>query len=257
MRSQFTGLRTIASIALAVISTALAGCANQAQLAQASEQQFAQMREELKVSTDASDRAYVQCIADALIAQLDEPYASFDWDLELFQEDQINAFAMPGGKIGVYTGLFKAAQTPDQLAAVMGHEIAHVTRGHSMKRANSSQAANIGILVGAIASETVRQNAGLLVLGAQLGLLLPYGRYQESEADIVGLDYMAKAGFDPEASVQLWRNMSAEKDGSMPEFLSTHPSDDRRIRDLEAEIESVRPYFEQARAAGRRPNCRR
>ena len=235
----------------------LAGCASSAQLEQASEQQFAEMRQELKVSTNAGDKAYVQCVADALVAQLDEPYASIGWDLELFDEEQVNAFAMPGGKIGVYTGLFKAAQTPDQLAAVMGHEIAHVTRGHSMKRANSSQAANIGILVGAIASETVRQNAGLIVLGAQLGLLLPYGRYQESEADVVGLDYMAKAGFDPEASVQLWRNMAAENGAGMPEFLSTHSSSDRRIADLTAEIETVRPIFTQARANGLRPRCSR
>jgi len=235
----------------------LIGCASTAQLEQASAEQFAEMRQELTVSTDAGDKAYVQCVADALIAQLDEPFASIDWDLELFAEDQVNAFAMPGGKIGVYTGIFKTAQNADQLAAVMGHEIAHVTRGHSMKRANSAQAANIGILVGAIASETVRQNAGLLVLGAQLGLLLPYGRYQESEADIVGLDYMAKAGFDPEASVQLWRNMAAENGAGMPEFLSTHPSSERRISDLAAEIENVRPYFNQARARGLRPNCRR
>lgn len=242
-----------------VVAAALAsvGCATSAQLEASSQQQFAKMREELKISDSASDKAYVQCIADALIEQLDEPYASYAWDVELFDEEEINAFAMPGGKIGVYTGLFKTAQTPDQLAAVMGHEVAHVTRGHSLKRANSAQAANLGILVGAMASEAVRNNAGLLVLGAQLGLLLPYGRYQESEADIVGLDYMARAGFDPSASVQLWRNMAEANPSSMPEFLSTHPSSETRIEDLQAEIQRVQPAFQQARASGLRPACSR
>ena len=235
----------------------LAGCATSAQLEQSSAQQFEKMRAELKVSDNVTDKAYVQCIADTLIAQLQEPYASYNWDLELFDDEQINAFAMPGGKIGVYTGLFKTAQTQDQVAAVMGHEIAHVTRGHSMKRANSSRAANVGILVGAIASETVRDNAGLIILGAQLGLLLPYGRYQESEADIDGLDYMARAGFEPIQSVQLWQNMAEANPSSMPQFLSTHPSSDTRIKDLREEVKQVQPLYEQARAAGLKPNCSR
>jgi len=215
------------------------------------------MREEMNVSDNAADKAYVQCIADALIAQLDEPYRSIDWDLELFDEDQVNAFAMPGGQIGVYTGIFKTAQNQHQLAAVMGHEIAHVTQGHSLKRANNSAAANVGILVGAMASETIRDNAGLIVVGAQLGLLMPYGRYQESESDIVGLDYMAKAGFDPDESVTLWQNMAAENPSSMPQFLSTHPSSKTRIKDLESRIPEVQPYYAAARANGLMPNCQR
>ncbi len=232
-----------------------AGCVSQTQLQEASVQEFAKMRAELKVSDSATDRAYVQCIADAIIAQLEEPYASYAWDLELFDEEEVNAFAMPGGQIGVYTGIFKTATTQDELAAVLGHEVAHVTKGHSLKRANSQAAANIGILVGAVASETVRNNAGLIVLGAQLGLLLPYGRSQESEADIEGLDYLARAGFRPEASITLWQNMANENPSKMPQFLSTHPSSETRIRDLRAEIETVRPLYEQARAAGNRPNC--
>lgn len=242
---------------LVVAAFVLTSCVTASQLQQASVVQFEQMREELTVSENAADRAFVQCVADALIAQLDEPYRSYTWDLELFEEEDINAFAMPGGQIGIYTGLFRAATNQDQLAAVMGHEIAHVTRGHSLKRANSQQAANIGILVGSVASEVVRDNAGLIVLGAQLGLLLPYGRAQESEADVDGLDLMAKAGFNPDGSVQLWRNMAEESPNSMPAFLSTHPSSSARIRQLEAQLGVVEPMYQQARAAGLRPNCTR
>jgi len=244
-------------VSIIIIVALLMGCVSSAQLQQASATEFAKMREELTVSTNATDRAFVQCVADALIAQLDEPYRSYNWDLELFEEEDINAFAMPGGQIGVYTGIFKTATNQNQLAAVMGHEIAHVTEGHSMKRANSQAAANMGILIGAIASEAVRNNAGLIVLGAQLGLLLPYGRYQESDADLAGLDLMAKAGFRPDASVQLWRNMGEENPSSMPQFLSTHPSSDTRIQDLEARLPTVDPIYQQARAQGRAPNCSR
>lgn len=240
-----------------LVVVVLAGCVTSSQLQQASASEFSKMREELTVSASATDRAFVQCVADALIAELNEPYSSINWDLELFEEEDINAFAMPGGQIGVYTGLFKTATNQHQLAAVMGHEIAHVTRGHSLKRANTQQAATLGVVVGSIASEAVRDNAGLIVLGAQLGLLLPYGRSQESEADIYGLDLMAKAGFDPGESVELWRNMAAENKSAVPQFMSTHPSSQTRIRDLQARLNRVEPVYQQARAQGKRPNCNR
>jgi len=232
-------------------------CVTPQQLNQASVSQFAKMREELNVSENQADRAFVHCVADALIVQLDEPYRSYEWDLELFDEDEVNAFAMPGGQIGVFTGLFKTATNQDQLAAVIGHEIAHVTRGHSLRRANSQQAANIGILVGSMASEVVRDNVGAIVLGAQLGLLLPYGRAQESQADMDGLDLMAKAGFDPEESIQLWRNMAEESPNRMPQFLSTHPSSSNRIRQLDAQQSAVQPLYQQARSSGLAPSCSR
>ncbi len=244
-------------IVLMAAAALTAGCVSQSQLQESSIKEFAKMREELKVSDNQADRAYVQCITNAILAQLEEPWVDYTWDLELFEEEEVNAFAMPGGQIGVYTGIFKTATTQDELAAVLGHEVAHVTRGHSLKRANSQQAANIGILVGAVASEAVRNNAGLIVIGAQLGLLLPYGRSQESEADIRGLDYMARAGFRPDASITLWQNMAEASPSKMPQFLSTHPSSETRIKDLRAEITTVQPLYEQARAAGRKPNCRR
>ncbi len=235
----------------------LTGCVTASQLEQASVSEFAKMRETLTISTNDRDRAYVQCIADSIVAQLDEPYASYDWDVELFDEAEKNAFAMPGGQIGVFTGIFEVAQTQDQLAAVMGHEVAHVTLGHSLKRANSQTATNLGILVGSVASEVVRDNVGLILLGAQVGLLLPFSRSQESEADLAGLELMATAGFRPEASVDLWRNMAAANSSSTPSFLSTHPSSANRIESLGEQVAVVMPQYQRAQAAGLRPACSR
>jgi predicted Zn-dependent protease len=198
----------------------------------------------------------VQCIADSIVAQLDEPYASINWDLELFEEDELNAFAMPGGQIGVFTGIFKAAKNQHQLAAVIGHEVAHVTLGHSLERAQRQQVVAGGVIAGIVIGAENKE-VGAAVLGAQLLWLLPYGRAQESEADIAGLDLLAPAGFRPEASVELWRNMAEESPSSMPAFLSTHPSSNTRISDLQAQISVVTPMYQQALAQGRKPNCSR
>ena len=235
----------------------LTGCVTASQLQQASVGEFAKMREQLTISTNTRDRAYVQCIADSIIAQLGQPYASYDWDVELFDEKEKNAFAMPGGQIGIFTGIFEVAQTQDQLAAVMGHEIAHVTLGHSLKRANSQTAASLGVMVGSIASEIVRENVGLIMLGAQVGLLLPFSRSQESEADLAGLELMARAGFRPDASIDLWRNMAASKTSETPGFLSSHPSSSDRIESLAQQVAVVNPQYQQARAKGLRPACSR
>jgi len=235
----------------------LTACVTASQLQQASVGEFAKMREELTVSTNTRDRAYVQCIADSIIAQLGEPYASYDWDVELFDEKERNAFAMPGGQIGIFTGIFEVAQTQDQLAAVIGHEVAHVTLGHSLKRANSQTATSLGVMVGSIASEIVRENVGLIMLGAQVGLLLPFSRSQESEADIAGLELMARAGFRPDASIDLWRNMAAAKSSETPAFLSSHPSSSDRIRDLGQQVAVVNPQYQRAQASGLRPACSR
>ncbi len=235
----------------------LTGCVTASQLQQASAGEFAKMRQEMTISQNAADRAYVQCIANAIIAQLDEPYASYSWDVELFDEDETNAFAMPGGQIGVFTGMFAVAEDQDQLAAVMGHEIAHVTLGHSLSRANSQTAATLGIMIGSVASEVVRENVGLIMLGTQLGLLLPFSRAQETEADVDGLELVARAGFRPEASVELWRNMAAANPNRPPSFLSTHPSSSARIAALGEQVTQVMPIYRQARASGRRPACSR
>jgi predicted Zn-dependent protease len=177
----------------------------------------------------------------------------------VFEDDTANAFALPGGKIGVHTGLLEVAKTQDQLAAVLGHEVSHVLAGHSNERVSAEFAAQAGMAAlqaVADASNPMHGRAlALLGTGAQVGILLPYSRAHESEADLMGLDLMARAGFDPRQSIALWRNMASAGGGQPPEFLSTHPSHQTRIRDLEARIPQALPLQEQARARGRRPAC--
>ncbi|MGI9309527.1 MAG: M48 family metallopeptidase, partial [Gammaproteobacteria bacterium] len=194
------------------------------------------------------------------IRQLDKPYSEYDWEIEVFDAEEVNAFAMPGGKIGVFTGIFKVATNQDELAAVIGHEVAHVTEDHALERANreavTAGAVDFGAAaVGGSTGLGTQNSAVLLGMGAQLGLSLPYGRAQESEADLEGLVYMSNAGFDPRASIQLWKNMKGQKKGAPPEFLSTHPSSTSRIADLIAELREVLPLYNEALDADRRPDC--
>ncbi|MGI9291524.1 MAG: M48 family metallopeptidase [Gammaproteobacteria bacterium] len=237
----------------------LGACVSSAQIEMEADDQFQQMRNNTKLSNSLTDKAYVRCVSKMIIKQLDEPYASYDWEIELFDEQAVNAFAMPGGKIGIFTGIFKVAKNQDQLAAVIGHEVAHVTEDHSLERANRSSITRGAARVGSeiFDASTGLETTEVIVYGAEVGLLLPYGRSQESEADIVGLKFMATAGFDPRASIELWTNMAKDSPLGPPPFLSTHPSGDARIRDLAFEMSEVLPLYNAALAENRRPTCRR
>jgi predicted Zn-dependent protease len=156
--------------------------------------------------------------------------------------------------------LLKVAENQDQLAAVIGHEIGHVVAHHSNERVSTSSVAQLGL---AAASEIAGGGAGsqelmaLLGVGAQVGVLLPFSRTQETEADLIGLDLMADAGFDPRASVKLWQNMAAASKGAAPpEFMSTHPAHGTRITGLTKRLPSAVPIYERARSQGRRPQCK-
>ncbi|MCG9579560.1 M48 family metallopeptidase [Vibrio tubiashii] len=219
-------------------------------------QSFEQMKKELKVSSDAKTNAYVQCVTDSITQHVPKQPGFDSWEVVVFDSDQVNAFALPGGKIGVYTGLLKVAVTQDQLATVIGHEIAHVLADHSNERLSQSQIANAGLQLTNIAlgSSEYAQYQGAtmaaLGLGVQYGVLMPYGRTQESEADVVGLELMAKSGFDPNQSVDLWENMAKASGGAQPpELLSTHPSHGTRIQDLSAKIQTL------PENNVKRPNC--
>lgn len=219
---------------------------------------FLQMQEQVSVDKNPVVNRYVECVADAITAQLPE---SRDWEVRVFNDDTANAFALPGGKIGVHTGLFKVAKTPDQLATVLGHEVGHVLAEHSNERVSTAFATNAGLqvvqaLAGGGGSAEQQMAMGLLGLGAQFGILLPFSRTQESEADTIGLQLMAKAGFDPRASVALWENMEQAGGEQPPEFLSTHPSHGHRISNLQKRMPAAIKLYEQARASGRAPNCR-
>ena len=160
--------------------------------------------------------------------------------MAIVETPELNAFVMPGGKIVVYEGILRAARDQHQLAAVIGHEIAHVTAEHTKRKllTGGGKSMQIGIQVAAVllgggnygAQYTAQE---MLNQGAMYGILLPYKRGQETEADVIGLQFMAKAGFDPRAAVDLWKNMEKEAGGQAPaEFASTHPSSENRIESL-------------------------
>lgn len=167
-----------------------------------------------------------------------------DWEVRLFDVAQVNAFALPGRKIGVYTGMFEAARTPGELAAVVGHEIGHVQAEHAQERMSAEVAKTFGLRLIAIVLQLgdVEYAAGIaaaLGIGAQYGLILPYGRRQELEADRLGLAIMAQAGFDPQAAVSLWTRMDRLGGGGQPAFLSTHPAPRARIEAIRAMIPQI------------------
>lgn len=219
---------------------------------------YAQLKDETPLSKDQRQTAYVQCIADHIIQVLD-PQDQQGWEVNLFQDDSANAFALPGGKIGIHSGLLRVATNQHQVAAVMGHEVGHVLAQHSNERVSVQYATQSGMqILAAISGEATTEKQmlfGLLGLGAQYGVALPFSRKHETEADVIGLQLMAKAGFDPRESVTLWQNMAAVSGGSPPQFLSTHPSHATRVRDLQAQMAEVMPLYQQAQAAGRRPDC--
>ncbi len=217
-------------------------------------QSFSELKKNEKISTDKKTIQYVQCVTDAILA-VTPPQPDFDkWEVAVFDSDQVNAFALPGGKIGVYTGLLKVARTQDQLASVIGHEIGHVMANHGSERVSSSLAANSALQITSVALGAAgSQNADLIMaglgLGVNVGVLLPFSRTHESESDLIGVQLMNKAGFDPNQSVALWRNMAKASKGAPPEILSTHPSHDTRISDLKTAIKQLPPPTRKA------PNC--
>lgn len=220
---------------------------------------FAQIKQDEPISTDVAANRYVKCLADALIAQLEPKWRAQAWEVVVFDSDTVNAFALPGGKIGVYRGLMEVAQTPDQLVAVMGHEVAHVLVEHGNERISQNIVVQGTVVTAGIftSGDPVLQQSVMAALGigAQLGVLLPYSRKHESEADSIGLDLMAKAGFHPKGAVELWQNMSKLGGKEPPQFLSTHPSHTTRIQDLTKQQTKAMTFYEQAKAAGRKPNC--
>lgn len=220
---------------------------------------YTEMKQQTPATTNGKKSDYVQCVTSHILKAMPN-YNPADWEITVFEDPQANAFALPGGKIGVYTGLLDVAENQDQLATVIGHEIAHVLANHSNERVSTSTLTNTGLQLAQIAagggnSATKQTLFGLLGLGAQVGIALPFGRKQESEADLLGLDLMATAGFDPRQSVYLWENMGKAGGEKPPEFMSTHPSGERRINDLSDRMNSAMALSLQARKAGSSPNC--
>jgi predicted Zn-dependent protease len=168
----------------------------------------------------------------------------YKWEFRVFDDpEQVNAFCLPGGKVGVYTGIFPVAKDEAGLAVIIGHEVAHALARHAGERISQTQLVGGGLgLVGASGMNPALVQA--LGLGASVGLILPFNRSQESEADKVGLILMAKAGYDPRVSVPLWERMDKKDKGGPPEFLSTHPSSGTRIGELRAFMPEALKHYE-------------
>ncbi len=176
----------------------------------------------------------------------------------VFDSAQVNAFALPSGKIGVYTGILNVTENQDQLGAIIGHEVGHVIEHHSNERLSANKLQNIGMAAATAAVGLADvENKGLwmagLGLGLQYGVIMPYSRAHESEADIVGQDLMARSGFEPSASIKLWQNMAKLSQGAPAEFMSTHPSNKTRINQLTEHLSSSMTLYK----AGNRPNCQK
>lgn len=211
---------------------------------------FTEIKGEEKISTDAEATARVERVGRRIAQEAEEDLPGLDWEFVLFENDAINAFALPGGKVGVYTGLLDLAENDDQLAAVIGHEIAHVTARHGAERMSRSIALAVGgVGVGLATRDSEYQEAFMIAygLGSTVGIELPYSRKAETEADHVGLLYAARAGYDPRESVTFWQNMQkASENRSQPlALLSTHPTDDRRIQDLQKMMPVALKEYEQ------------
>ena len=226
---------------------------------------FEEMRAKMPRSQNTAQVRLVECVANRIVGVLTPTDMGAavvrQWEVELFEDSTANAFALPGGKMGVHTGLLDVATTPSQLAAVMGHEVAHVLARHGNARMSSQRVAG-GLMAGAgmiVGADSPQKQATMaaLGLGLEYGLLKPYGRGQESEADEMGLIYMARAGFDPREAVTLWQNMARSSGGQAPpEFMSTHPSNATRIAKLQAEMPEAIAEYERVVASGGRANCR-
>jgi len=269
-------LRALKVVAAPLVTVVLAGCAvvqttgggtvgidrqqymsslvSEQALQQTAQQQYTslvnQARAQRALDADAAETRRVQAISQRLIAQVGvfRPDATgWNWEVHVIQSNEVNAWCMPGGKIAVYSGLIRQLKATDaELAAVIGHEIAHALREHARERVSQQMAAQVGLSV----LSAVTGNAGAADLGGKLTevmFTLPNSRTHETEADRMGVELAARAGYDPRAAVTLWQKMGAlSGNGGGPEFLSTHPSAASRTADLQQIAQQVMPLYQKA-----------
>jgi len=205
-----------------------------ASLIQQGEAAFAQYKKKTPVSRNSDARARVFRVANRLSPVIHLPGAN--WEFEVFEDRSANAFALPGGKVGVNTGLLNIANTDGRLAAVLAHEMAHVTSNHAAARVQNNQTIALGgAILGAVlgGSESGQQIGQLATKGGEIAFGLTFSRTQELEADRIGTIFMAQAGYDPADAITLWQRMGAANGSSTPEFLSTHPVSSTRIQKLQ------------------------
>lgn len=217
---------------------------------------FQQMKAEGKVSTNPVYVDRAQNIGKRIAKAVGDDLPSAEWEFVVFESPDLNAFALPGGKVGIYSGMMQFAESDDELATVMGHEIAHVTARHGSERMSQ----NILVAAGAVGvgvatkDRSGSERAAILAaygLGTTVGVMLPYSRSHETEADAIGLQYAARAGYDPMAAIRFWERMEQKSAGKdkPPEFLSTHPADETRIKNLNAVMPEALEIYLNADAA--------
>ncbi len=224
-------------------------------------QQYQQVLEKSRLSTDQKKVAMVRKVGMKL-ARISEEFlreagmgnslSNYRWEFNLIEDDKmINAWVMPGGKAAVYTGILKYTRDETGLAVVLGHEVAHAIAGHGNERMSQALLAQMGgmALSAALSSQPGETQALAMAAfgaGASIGVLLPYSRLHESEADRIGLTLMARCGYDPRAAVPFWERMGSTSQSRPPEFLSTHPAPDTRIENINKYIPEAMPYYEKS-----------
>jgi len=221
--------------------------------------QYDQFMKENKLSTNTAQTNMVKQVGRRIQNAVTTYFAKnnmsqdlngFAWEFNLIENKEVNAWCMPGGKVVVYSGILPVTQNETGLAVVMGHEIAHAVAKHSNERMSQALVTQLG---GQALAEALKQKPqqtqqiwmSLFGVGVQLGAVLPYNRLQESEADHLGLIFMAMAGYDPNASIEFWQRMSQNAGTKPPEFLSTHPTDENRIQKIKSEIPEAMKYYKK------------
>jgi len=200
-----------------------------------------------KVSTDPALNAQVARVGQRIATATAR--TDYQWEFKVIEDKQVNAFCLPGGKVAVYTGILPITRDDAGLAAVLGHEVAHAVARHGGERVSQQMGVSAALQVIQIglggSTPFAQQATALLGAGASVGVLLPWGRAQESEADHLGLIYMAKAGYNPSAAKELWVRMEAAASGGQkpPEFLSTHPSEATRIKQIEGWLPEALQHY--------------
>ncbi len=266
------GKKTILMISVMLLAAALlAACATvpitgrkqlslipDSQMNSMSFQQYDQVIAESQLSTDPEATAMIKRVGSRIQGAVEQYFREngmsqhlegYVWEFNLIESDQANAWCMPGGKVAFYTGILPVCQDDTGVAVVMGHEIAHAIAEHGGERMSHSMALQMGGMALSEAVKTQPEETKALymtafAIGAQYGAMLPYSRKHESEADHMGLIFMAMAGFDPREAPKFWQRMSAGGGGAPPEFMSTHPSDETRIRELNERMPEALGYYQ-------------
>jgi predicted Zn-dependent protease len=274
-RDRRAGIRRAATLAffgvlvMAACSTTMTGrkqltLINDAKMDELGVTAFTDLKKEGKVTREAATNDYVRCVADAVLAVVPNGGAAPSdgkWEVLVFEDETPNAFALPGGKIGVHTGMLMVATTAGQLAAVLGHEVGHVLLRHGNERLSQSALAQSAVEASSAGLNQMKPEyrnvvVGGLGVGVQYGVLLPFSRKHENEADTVGQRFMAEAGFNPSEAVRLWQKMEQLSQGQEPpQWMSTHPANSTRIDNLKSNLPKATDLYGAARAAGKKPGC--